>query len=155
MTGEVSTLAGFGSVTFLDGVGTNAYFYRPYGITVDSAATVYVADYLNQRVRSISTAGVVSTMAGSPTGSTGYSDNAGSNALFNGPIGISVDSLGSLFVSDLSNNRIRGVSTAGTCLSGQVFSGAVCVSATVGKFIVFPQYILLWGWVDYVQAIIL
>jgi hypothetical protein len=68
---------------------------------------VYVADYNNQRIRKITTAGVVTTLAGQTT--PGTTDGTGTNARFNGPTGIAVTSGGILYVVDSDNNRIRKI----------------------------------------------
>ena len=53
----VSTLAGSGTASYGDGVGTAAMFYTPRGVSVDSSGTVYVADRANNRIRKISSSG--------------------------------------------------------------------------------------------------
>ena len=68
---EVTTFAGTsGSVGSTNGTGADARFNEPYGIAVDSAGNLYVADYGNSLVRKITTTGVVSTLAGT-AGSSG------------------------------------------------------------------------------------
>ena len=105
-TGVVSTIAG-SSAGYADGQGTNASFLNPVGIAVDSSDNLYVADVLNNRIRKITSTGVVSTIAGS---SQGYTDGQGTVAKFNNPSGIAVDSSGNLYVADSDNHRIRKVS---------------------------------------------
>ena len=51
----VSTLAGNGTGTYADGTGTAASFYYPFNLAVDASGNVYVADFLNHRIRKIST----------------------------------------------------------------------------------------------------
>ena len=111
--GTVSTLAGtpgqFGSV---DGTGAAARFNSPYGLAVDAAGNVYVADRGNHVVRKITGAGVVTTFAGS-AGSAGSADGAGSAARFNNPYGLTFDGEGNLVVADRGNQTVRKISPAG------------------------------------------
>ena len=67
----VSTMAGSGRAGHRDGTGTSARFHTPHGMAVDSSGNVYVADDDNHRIRKITAAGVVSTLAGSGTGVIG------------------------------------------------------------------------------------
>jgi sugar lactone lactonase YvrE len=107
----VSTLAGSGSYGFADGSGAGAQFQKPHGVTVDSVGNVYVADSFNNRIRKISTAGDVSTLAGS--GTYGDADGSGAEAQFYGPEGVAVDSGGNVYVADTCNDRIRKISPSG------------------------------------------
>jgi sugar lactone lactonase YvrE len=112
-TKTVSTLAGKGSLYpgAIDGTGTAAWFYYPYGVTTDGI-NVYVADQGNSEIRKIViSTGVVSTLAGtnvSGTGVMGYVDGVGSAARFNNPVGITSDGV-SLYVSDMYNYNIRRI----------------------------------------------
>jgi sugar lactone lactonase YvrE len=114
--GIVSTVAGSGPApiyvteNFADGPSSTAKFYFPAGIAVDGDGTLYIADGQNHRIRKISTAGMVSTLAGSTSGAA---DGTGSTALFNYPIGITLDTKGTLYVSDFGNDCIRRISAAG------------------------------------------
>ena len=53
----MTTLAGSGSRAYADGQGTQASFYYPLGVAVDSMGTVYVADWTNSRIRKVTSAG--------------------------------------------------------------------------------------------------
>lgn len=109
--GTVSTLAGTGQSGYVDGPAGFARFNDPYNICIDPAGNVYVSDFLNQRIRKISTAGIVSTVAG--TGVAGYLDGPDSIAQFNYPRGICIDAAGNLYVSDSWNHRIRKITPGG------------------------------------------
>lgn len=122
--GIVSNFAGSGLGGWVDGPGATAKFFAPTGVTVDSAGFVYVVDASNQRIRKITPAGVVSTLAGQQA--PGWVDGQGSAAKFNDPFGIAVDAAGNLYVADLSNYRIRKISPSGyvTTISGTGQSGS-------------------------------
>lgn len=109
--GTVSTFAGSGAGSYLDGAGAAARFNSPAGIAVDNAGNVYVADPYNNVIRKITTAGVVSTLAGVAT--SGNADGAGAAARFYFPQAIAVDGAGNLYVADDGNSEIRKVTPAG------------------------------------------
>jgi len=115
----VSTLAG---IPFQpgdsDGNVTIAQFHYPYGVAVDTQGNVYVADYANERIRKITSTGVVSTLAGIAKG--GYVDGGPTKAEFQSPSGIAVDGQGNVYVGDVGNNAVRLVSSSGnvTTLAG-------------------------------------
>ena len=87
-------------------------FFEPSGVAVDSAGNVYVADTGNNTIRKVTPAGVVTTLAGQP-GGYGSSDGTGTNARFNYPYGVAVDSAGNIYVADSQNNTIRKMTPVG------------------------------------------
>jgi sugar lactone lactonase YvrE len=112
-SGYMSTIAGSPGVSgSKDGIGAEAGFSKPSGITVDATGNIYVADTGNHTIRKITSEGIVSTYAGLP-GLSGISDGAGSSARFNGPVGIAFDQAGNLYVADYGNSTIRMVSPEG------------------------------------------
>ncbi|MEI6396038.1 MAG: cadherin-like beta sandwich domain-containing protein, partial [Verrucomicrobiota bacterium] len=122
----VSTFAGSGTGGFADGTGVAAQFYYPQGVALDADGNIYVADLSNNRIRRITPAGVVSTVAGA--GGSGYANGPGATALFSSPYGVTVDAAGNVYVSDESNNRIRKVAWDGTVWQVTTLAG----SGTIG-----------------------
>jgi hypothetical protein len=118
--GRMSTLAGsVRNSGIMDGIGTAARFNGPAHIAVDSAGSLYVADLNNSTIRKITSAGVVSTLAGL-AGNVGSADGTGSTARFNTPYGVAVDNSGNVYVADTYNHTIRKITSAGvvTTLAG-------------------------------------
>jgi hypothetical protein len=103
--GVVTTFAGgYYQYGFVDNVtGTNARFASPQGITVDSQGNLYVVDPGNRRIRKITTAAVVSTVAGN--GTQAYADGVGGT--FNTPTQILSTSTGDLWVVDTNSSNVR------------------------------------------------
>jgi serine/threonine-protein kinase len=123
--GQVSTFAGSGQPGKSDGTGTSASFNSPFGIAVDAAGNVYVADSGNNLIRKITPDGAVTTIAGS--GSRGANDGTGKAASFNTPAGIAVDKSGNIYVADENNNLIRKITSSGsvTTISKAHHSGSI------------------------------
>ena len=113
--GLVTTLAGkSGTFGAVDGVGSLASFSGPRGIVVDTAGNVFVADQLNNKIRKITPAGVVTTFAGS--GLNYNIDGTGKSAAFNAPYGMTMDAVGNIYVSETNNIRIISPSGAVTTI---------------------------------------
>src|SRR5215213_1970544 len=112
--GSVTTLAG-GSEGFADGAGTTSSFNTPSALALGPDGNLYVADTGNNRIRKITPAGTVSTVAGN--GSAGYVDGPAAQAQFNGPIGLAVSKGGDIYVADTYNDVIRMITTEGNVTS--------------------------------------
>lgn len=105
-SGNVTTIAGKSNKSgYRDGNGTNAKFRSPTSLVVDSLGYIYVTDMDNNCIRKISPSGDVWTIAGNT--SFQYADGLGTNAIFNKPSGIAIDSVGNIYVADSFNRRIR------------------------------------------------
>jgi hypothetical protein len=104
--GVVTTFAG-GSSGSVDGTGTNAQFGSLWGVVIDSSGNLYVSDQEHNRIRKVTSASVVTTIAGN--GTSGFLDGVGTNAIFNFPFGLALDLSGNLYVAELSNRRIRKI----------------------------------------------
>jgi len=108
--GAVTTLAGSWE-GYADGPGNHAAFNTPSGLALDSEGNLFVADTGNNRIRKITPAGMVSTVAGD--GTSGYVDGPGIQARFDGPIGLAVDTKGNIYVADTYNDRVRKITSDG------------------------------------------
>lgn len=124
--GVVTTFAGSGSLGSADGTGTSASFNNPIGLVFDNSGNLYVADYGNNKIRKITSAGVVSTFAG--TGTAGASNGAALSATFRNPMDVDIDASGNIFVADRMNYLIRKISS-GTV---STFAGTGSAGSTNG-----------------------
>src|SRR5581483_11999648 len=84
----------------------------PYGVALDAAKNVYVADAGSNTIKKVTPAGVVSTFAGT-AGLFGSADGTGGAARFNFPSGVAVDGSGNVYVVDATNSTIRKITAAG------------------------------------------
>lgn len=124
-TGIVTTYAGSGAVGSANGTGTAATFNLPFGVVCDAAGVLFVADFNNSRIRMITTSTVVSHFAGS--GSVGAVDATGTSASFNGPIGLSKDAVGNLYIADQFNHKIRKITNPAAGISEKNLSESLTV----------------------------
>jgi sugar lactone lactonase YvrE len=113
--GVISTVAGNGTRGFSGdgGPATAAQLDTQDGVAVDSAGNLYIADSFNFRIRKVTAAGVISTVAGN--GTPGFSGDGGlaTAAQLGNPTGIAVDSAGNLYFSDVHFHRVRKVTPDG------------------------------------------
>ena len=121
--GTVTTVAGSAVLGHSDGKGTEAQFYYPNDVVVDSKGNIYVADTLNHAIRKIAKDGRVTTLnalsdrvvehpQGNPEFTGDFADGKLSTAKFNEPTNIIVDSKDNLYVADRGNQRIRYIDFA-------------------------------------------
>jgi sugar lactone lactonase YvrE len=130
----VTTLAGSETAGMADGVGTAASFSGIGGIAVDSSGNVYVADSGNHKIRKVTPAGVVTTLAGS--GAAGSTDGVGVAAKFNDPRSVAIDTSGNVYVADGGNYKIRKITSAGlvTTLAGTGTQGSTDGTGAAASF---------------------
>jgi trimeric autotransporter adhesin len=120
------------------GQATSAQLNLPLGIAVDSAGNIYICDTLNSRIRKVTPAGVITTVAG--TGGFGYTGDGekATSATLSVPHSVAVDSSGALYIADDGNNRIRKVdpsgiisTVAGNGTAGHIGDGSPATSAQI------------------------
>ena len=112
--GIISTFAGNGTAGFSGdgGPATSAEINFPTAVAVDGSGNIYIADGNNHRIRRVNPQGVISTFAGSGSGE--YSGDGGpatSAGIF--PEAVAADTAGNIYISDITNFRIRKVNTSG------------------------------------------
>ena len=140
--GTISTVVGTGTPGFAGdgGLATSAQIRNPQAVAFDGKGNLLIAEYGNHRVRSVSPAGIINTIAG--IGTAGYSGDGGLavNASLDCPDALAVDHSGNIFVSERDGNRIRVVSPDGmiATLAGTgrpLFSGdgGPAISASVSS----------------------
>src|SRR5581483_7469970 len=104
--GTPVTIAGSGASPNFGGDGgqaTAAQLYTPAGVAVDSSGNWYIADTANNRIRKVTAAGVISTIAGD-----------GNPAKLNGPRAIAIDAANNLYIADTGNSEVRKLAPGGT-----------------------------------------
>jgi len=116
-SGRCQTLAGTGIAgDVCNDNGLLAQFNTPYGICVDAAGIVYVADSTNNKIKKILPSGKVVSLAGA-TGLGAFANGNGAAAKFSSPSGICINKSRKLFVADEGNYRIRQVDEAGNVVT--------------------------------------
>ena len=132
--GIIDTVAGTGTWAYGGDAGpaAGAHLSLPSGVAVDALGNLYIADSFNNRVRRVTLAGVIDTVAG--TGEQGYGGDAGpaAEARLDSPSSVAVDALGNLYTADSSNNRVRWVGPSTNLTLPQSTPSAVTDSTGVG-----------------------
>jgi sugar lactone lactonase YvrE len=112
-TGIISLVAGNGTSGFSGdgGLATAAQLNSVYGVALDAAGNLYIADRGNSRVRMVAVdTGIITTVAGNGTFYNG--DNLPAVDAGLDPAGIAVDSAGNIYIADLSDQRVRKITAA-------------------------------------------
>jgi trimeric autotransporter adhesin len=174
--GTATTIAGSGASPYFGGDGgpaTSAQLYSPSGIAVDSTGNWYIADTSNNRIRKVTTAGVISTVAGTGDpaqlsapraialdGSNNlYIADTGNNAVrkltaagtitsiasqLNNPVSLAIDSQGSVYIADSGNNRIVQVTAAGTASTFAKINGPLAVAVDASGNVLVADASQIW-----------
>jgi uncharacterized protein (TIGR03437 family) len=140
--GNISTVAGSGTAGSGGDGGApgSAQLNLPFGVAVDAANNLYIAEFAGNRVRKVAANGNISTLAGN--GVNGFSGDGGQggSAMLNGPQTVATDSQGNVYVGDTGNNRVRKVTpngvittVAGSGDAGFAGDGGAAVKAQVGN----------------------
>lgn len=141
-SGIITTIAGTGVASYSGdgGPALAAALDQPWALALDATGNLYFSDILNERVRKIDTAGIITTVAGN--GIEGYSGDSGSatQASLDTPSGVAVDSAGNLYIADRFNHRVRKVDAsgiittfAGNGVQGLSGDGGPATSAEIGN----------------------
>ncbi len=150
-SGIISTVAGSGLIgnSGDGGPATAARMYSPSGVATDAAGNIYIADVINNKIRRVSSSGIISTFAG--TGAAGNSGNGGAATAANlrFPSGVSVDGIGNIYIADQGNYNVRIVNAsgvisnyAGVSTSGYDGDGGLATIAKLGS----PKNVYVDGW---------
>jgi hypothetical protein len=154
--GYVKRIEADGTATIVAGTGadgwggdggpaTSAGLYYPTALARDIAGNLYIADQVNQRIRKVDTAGIITTVAGSGAtgwGGGGYGGDGGpaTSAVLNFPQGVAVDANGIVYLADTGNHRVRKIAGdgtistyAGTGVAGFSGDGGVATSAKLSS----------------------
>ena len=150
LNGVITTVAGNGSPGYSGdrGLAIDAQLNQPYGVAVDALGVLYISDRVNGVIRKVDTTGIISTFAGGNTaacsGSAG-DGGAATSACLVGPLGIALDTAGSLYIADgdlvrkVTNGLITTVAGAGLASFGYNGDNRRAIGAQLNK----PQSVAL------------
>ena len=136
--GIITTFAGAGLPSGGGDYGpaTNAYLSFPVGLSVDVNCNLYIADAGNNKIRLVSSTGIITTFAGKGIAGSSGDLGAATFSLLNYPTGVALDNIGNAYIVDSNNYRIRLVNStgiittyAGTGIPGSNGDGGIATSA--------------------------
>jgi sugar lactone lactonase YvrE len=130
-TGLITTVAGNGTAGYAGDslVATNSgvELNGPFGVTVDAAGNLYIADVLNQRIRRVDAASAVITTAAGNGNVSGLGDGKGTYSGDGGiavsaglslPYAVAFDGSGNMYIPDSANDRVRVVTAVNGAITG-------------------------------------
>jgi len=133
--GVAVIVAGNGSGSFSGdgGAATNAGLSSPYSVVVDLAGNLLIADRGNYRIRKVDTNSIITTVAGGGQGISGPGGGAATNAQFQFPAGLCLDTNGNLFITDQNLGMVFKVDTNGVITTFVSAYGPYGVSVDVSN----------------------
>jgi len=141
--GTITTIAGTGQPDFSGdgGPATQAALNTPMDVKVDASGTVYIADTLNHRVRTIDPNGVITTIAGTGQPGRGADGILATSSSLNSPAGLAIGPNGDLYIVDWQNYLIRKVTFSskpaigrGGVVNGASFAPGIAPGAIISIF---------------------
>src|SRR5579871_348566 len=113
-SGSLQVIAGDGYLHVGDGgSAVSAQLYQPSSIAFDTAGNLYIADTGTQRIRKVTTAGQIATVAGTGTAGGAGENTPAATAQLNGPAGVAADYYGDILIADTGNQRVREITVDG------------------------------------------
>ncbi len=133
-SGVITTIAGAGGASFSGdgGAATAATFNNPIALAIDTSGNIYVSDRNNNRIRKISTSGVITTVAGTGTASYTGDGGAATAATINRPNGLNTDAAGNVYFADEDNNVIRKITVSTGIITTIAGTGATTFGGDLG-----------------------
>jgi len=125
--GVISTVAGSAALkpgfSGDTGAATSAQLNDPRGIAVTPAGDIAISDTGNQRIRWVTAAGTISTIAGNGTPGTSADGAAAIGSMVNYPTGLAIDAAGKVYIADSGNHRVRVVDRGLNTITGYAGTG--------------------------------
>ena len=111
----INTVAGNGTPAYSGdgGPATSASLSRPISCVMDNAGNLLISDFTNSRIRKVSPAGIITTIAGNGTPGFGGDGGPATAAIIQNPEKITVDGAGNIYFCDFYNQRIRKIDVSG------------------------------------------
>ena len=112
----------YGSSGGDNGPAAIAQLNGPYGLSPDISGNVYIAESYSNKIRKVLSTGIIITIAGTGYGAPFGGGSSGDNgpatfAQLNGPVGVSADISGNVYIAEIRNRKIRKVFSAGTIIT--------------------------------------